>query len=70
MTVNELDRAVEAEGRLGHALEQYAGQWVAIADHAVIAYAETLEDLLVQVEGQEVERLQQVPAEAGIACYF
>lgn len=70
MTVHELDQAVEAEERLSHALEQYAGQWVAIADHAVIAHAETLEDLLAQVEGQEVERVQQVPEHTGIACFF
>jgi hypothetical protein len=70
MTVQELDQAVEAEERLSHTLEQYAGQWVAIAGHAVVAHAETLEDLLVEVEGQEVERVQQVPQHAGLACFF
>jgi hypothetical protein len=69
MTVQELERAVEAEERLSHELEQYTGKWVAIAGHSVVAHADTLEDLLGQIADEEVERIQQVPA-AGLACYF
>jgi hypothetical protein len=45
MTVAEHNRHIEAERRLAEALERYAGQWVAVRDHEVIAHAATAEKL-------------------------
>lgn len=67
MTVAE---QIAAEHSLGTRLEQYAGEWVAIRDHEVIASATTLGELLEQVgEDTEVEILQ-VARNPHAACFF
>jgi hypothetical protein len=52
MTVAE---QVRAEERLNDQLEQYAGRWVAVLEHEVAAHAETLDELLEQIEAKEIE---------------
>lgn len=68
MTVAE---EVQAERELSKELENYPGQWVAVRGHEVVASADTLGELLEQVEsaGEEVEVLR-VPAEKAAACFF
>lgn len=51
-----LNRSIEAEKDLGRDLEKYVGKWVAVCDHAIVAYADTPEALLEQEKGQKVER--------------
>lgn len=72
MTVAELSKALNEERELGLALDAYAGQWVAIRDRAVIASAESLGELVEQIEaegGQEVEVIQ-VPKDPAAACFY
>jgi Family of unknown function (DUF5678) len=70
MTVQELERELTAEETLASELENYTGKWVAVRDHAVIDSADTLSNLIERIEGQEVERVFEVPAQSGIACFF
>jgi len=71
MTVAEM---VEAEKTLGTQLEKYAGQWVATDDYEVVGNADTLGELLEQLESKGIEGDQatvlQVPAEKATACFF
>lgn len=67
MTVAE---QVQAEEVLAVDLENYAGQWVAVRDHAVIAHAYTLEDLLVEIEGQTEVNVFQAADSGAVACFF
>jgi Family of unknown function (DUF5678) len=68
MTVAE---EIQAEEKLGEALNAYAGEWVAVADYVVVAHAATLEELLGQIEGreEEVEEVFQV-SEGNVACFY
>lgn len=72
MTVAELDKALDAERELGVALDDYAGQWVAICDREVIANAETLGELVEQVEasGRQEAEVIQVPRDPAAACFY
>jgi hypothetical protein len=70
LSTAELRHAVEAERALAGELEQHAGQWVAVADHHVIASAETLHELLEQVDEGAIDGVLQVPTELGTACFF
>jgi hypothetical protein len=67
MTVAE---QVHAEQQLGEALEQYAGEWVAVRDQTVVAHTATLQELLEQIEDTEVEAVFQVPEDSEVACFF
>jgi hypothetical protein len=69
MTVAEL---VQAEKELGDSLEAYAGEWVVVLDHAVIAHGADLEGLLEHTEQQTLENATvfQVPEDHGAACFF
>lgn len=72
MTVAEINKALEAERKLGLSLDQYAGEWVGVRDHEVVANAATLEQLIEQLEASgktEVEVIK-VPADPGAACFF
>jgi hypothetical protein len=53
MTVAELERHIKLERRLASMLEQYAGQWVAVRDHAVIAHAKTAKQLDDRLQGED-----------------
>jgi aryl-alcohol dehydrogenase-like predicted oxidoreductase len=68
MTVAE---QVAAERELADTLDQYSGQWVAIRDHAVVASAETLEELREQIEAQdESVEIFRVARHPHAACFF
>jgi hypothetical protein len=68
MTVAE---RIQAEESLGKMLDAYAGEWVAVREHSVIAHAPTLDALLEQVEEQEegVE-VFRVAEDRDTACFF
>lgn len=72
MTVAEMDKALKAERELGRYLDEYAGEWVGVHDHEIVANAATLEELVEQLEASgkaEVEVIQ-VPKDPGAACFF
>lgn len=72
MTVAEMNKALEAERELGQYLDKYAGEWVGVCDHEIVANAATLEELIEQLEASgktEVEVIQ-VPTDPGAACFF
>ncbi len=72
MTVAEINKALEAERELGVSLGQYAGEWVGVCDHEIVANAATLGELVEQLEASgktEVEVIQ-VPQDPGAACFF
>ena len=62
---------VKAEEEFGVELMEYAGQWVAVADRAVVQAANTLDELLERVDGQE-QRVEvfRVPKHPDAACFF
>lgn len=62
---------ISAEEQLAQTLEQFAGRWVAVRDHAVVANSATLEGLLEQIEeaGEELE-VFQVAEDPHAACFF
>jgi hypothetical protein len=68
MTVAE---QAKAERDLGEILNDYAGQWVAVRDYDVIAHADSLEELLGQIEGEgEGTLVLQVAKDKDVACFF
>lgn len=72
MTVAEINKALEAERELGITLDDYAGQWVGVYDHVVVASAATLGELVEQIEasGKTDVEVIQVPEDTGAACFF
>ena len=72
LTVAEvLHQQVLAEKELSRDLEHYAGEWVAVRDHKVIAHAPSLEDLAAQVDDLEsVDAVFEVPEGEYAACFF
>jgi Family of unknown function (DUF5678) len=53
VTVAERHRQIEREREFAESLEKFAGQWVAVRDHKVIANAATPEKLDERLAGQE-----------------
>ncbi len=72
MSVAEINKALEAERELGTTLNDYAGQWVGVHDHVVVASAATLGELVEQIEasGQAGVEVIQVPEDTSAACFF
>jgi Family of unknown function (DUF5678) len=70
MTTAELERQIQAERTLADELEQYAGEWVAVSQHAVVAHASTLAELRDEIGEAEVEGVFQVPEGNPSACFF
>ena len=71
MTVAEvLHREVQAERALSDALGRYAGRWVAVRDHQVVADAETLPELMELIDSDDVEAVFEVAREQATACFF
>lgn len=72
---SELDLAealrneVRAEKRLSKRLDDFAGEWVAVQDHKVVAHAPTL-DKLMELIGDEAAEVFEVSAEEGAVCFF
>jgi hypothetical protein len=67
--VADLMAAVQAEKRLSDDLANYVDQWVAVRDHAVVAHAPTLSELLAKIDADKVESVFQV-VEQGTASFF
>lgn len=62
---------IASEHRLGETLSEYEGEWVAVRDYTVVAHADTLRELLEQIEGQEeVEEVFHVPTASASACFY
>lgn len=72
MSTVEADRAIQAELVLGDELAQYAGEWVAVYGHHVVAHANTLRELSDQIEQEEIEAegAFQVPTGDATSCFF
>jgi hypothetical protein len=70
MSVAEISRALEAEGRLATELAAYVGKWVAIRNHAVVSAADTLRDLLNRIDPAQVDRILEVTEAPGSSCLF
>ena len=66
MSVIELNRHLQAEKGLSDQLKKYAGRWVAVRNHEVVADAETAAELLGKTEGQRIDRRFRV-SETGSA---
>lgn len=53
---------IKAEETLGFDLVQYAGRWVAVQDHKVVAHDETLGTLVAGLNGQrDTAQIFRVP---------
>jgi hypothetical protein len=69
--MTDQQRAIlEAEKSLGETFPDYAGQWVAVRNHAVIEHASSLNGLLTQVDPSQVDRIQHVANEKIKFCIF
>ena len=60
---------VRAERRLAQRLEQFKGKWVAVHNHAVVAHASTLDELMDQIDVDAVDAVFEV-AEVQSAAWF
>lgn len=69
-TSSTLKKEIAAEQVLGETLDQFAGSWVALQDHRVVADAATLDELLRKVEGIPIEGVMQVPTDHDTVCFF
>jgi hypothetical protein len=72
MTVAEINKALEAERKLGVVLDDYAGEWVGIHNHSVVLNAATLEELVERIEAAKIQEVEvlQVPEDPNAACFF
>jgi hypothetical protein len=60
---------IHAEKELSERLQDFAGEWVAVRNHTVVAHADSLAKLLKTVDPDEVE-VFQVAEEQATACFF
>jgi hypothetical protein len=60
---------VAAEEKLSEVLRQFAGRWVAVRNHEVVANAETLQELRLLVGDDAVDAVFEVPDETGLSFY-
>ncbi len=68
MTVAE---QVSAEEALAATLDRFAGRWVAVRNHRVVADDKTLEGLLDTIEDQSEDvEIFQVAIDPHAACFF
>jgi hypothetical protein len=67
MTVAE---RIDAEELLREALRQFAGEWVAVVNHVVVAHAPTLEQLVEQPGTQEDGAEVFQVADNDFACFY
>lgn len=70
MSTIELDTDIQAEEKLATDLMKYAGKWVAVRHHTVVASAPTLKELREQIKEEEVEDAFEVPEGDGTVCFF
>jgi hypothetical protein len=66
-----LRQQISAERELSKRLLQYAGEWVAVRNHEVVAHAATLEKLMESVIGEEeTVEVFEVSTEPPAVCFF
>jgi len=70
MSTVELDRTLRAEEVLAEELAKYAGLWVAVRDHSVVASAASLGELLASVSPEGLDRILEVSEEPTAGCFF
>jgi len=70
MSTAELDLTLKAEEVLAKELAKYAGRWVAVRDHRVVASADSLGDLLSCVNLEGLDRILEVSEEPTAGCFF
>jgi hypothetical protein len=70
--VTTIETTLQAEEALRDALSDYAGQWIALRDEAVVASAPTLGELLAQIEseGIQVEEIFEVSDGQAAVGFF
>jgi hypothetical protein len=61
---------LKAEKSLGESFSAYAGEWIAVRNHAVIEHAPSLNGLLNRVNPDRVDRIQHVANEKIKFCIF
>lgn len=70
MTAIELDCTLRAEEVLAKELAEYAGLWVAVRDHSVVASADSMGELLDRVNPEGLDRILEVSKEPTAGCFF
>jgi hypothetical protein len=70
MTKEQHRTTLEAEKSLGETFSDYAGQWIAVRNHAVVGHAPSLNGLLSRVDPDSVDRIQHVANEKIKFCIF
>jgi hypothetical protein len=67
MTAAKLEKHIAQERELAETLEHYAGQWVAVREHRVIAHAASPQKLYEQLAGEvQNYRTFRVTSGAGV----
>ena len=67
MTVAE---QIAAETELNDRLADYAGRWVALRDHTIVADASTLKDLHALIQDSAEIEVIQVADDPHVACFY
>ncbi len=70
MTTMELKSTLRAEEVLAKELAGYAGLWVAVRDHSVVASADSLGELIDRVNPEGLDRILEVSEEPTAGCFF
>jgi hypothetical protein len=61
---------IVAETELNDRLAEYAGRWVAVRDHEIVAVADTLKELLDQIQDSSQVEVLQVADDPHVACFY
>lgn len=61
---------IAAETELNDRLASYAGRWVALRDHQIVADAATLKELHGQIEDSAEIEIVQVADDPHVACFY
>jgi hypothetical protein len=64
-----LDQQIKAEERLRAQLGKFAGRWVAVKDHEIVANAESAGALLKKLGSKDVDGIFEIPVK-GAVCFF
>lgn len=68
-----LRQQISAERELSEQLLQFAGKWVAVSNHEIVAHAATLEQLMEIVSGtneEEAVEVFEVSPDPNAVCFF
>jgi len=61
---------IVAETELNDRLAAYAGRWVALRDHEIVADAGSLKDLHAEIEDSTEIEVVQVADDPHLACFY